>query len=77
MAYNSFKDGVQLRYNNRSGCFVICEDALKWSCVDSKCIQKLDGEFLTEEESHWAGKVNGNEVEFFGWWGALIAFIYF
>ena len=37
----------------------------------------LPAEFLTEEESHWAGKVNGNEVEFFGWWGALIAFMYF
>ncbi len=37
----------------------------------------LPAEFLTEEETNWAGKVKGNEVEFFGWWGALIAFIYF
>ena len=50
MSYNSYKDGVEFRYNNRTGCFVICEEALKWSCVDGKCVQKLDGEFLTEEE---------------------------
>ena len=36
----------------------------------------LPQEFLTEEEIHWAGKVKGNEVEFFGWWGALVGFVY-
>ena len=40
-------------------------------------LKVLSAEFLTEEESHWAGKVKGNEVEFFGWWSALAAFIYF
>jgi HJR/Mrr/RecB family endonuclease len=37
----------------------------------------LSQEFLTDEEIHWAGKVKGNEVEFFGWWGALVVFVYF
>ena len=59
MSYNSYKDGVEFRYNNRTGCFVICEEALKWSCVDGKCVQKLDGEFLTEEECNkYCTKVN-------------------
>ena len=40
-------------------------------------LKVLSAEFLTDEESHWAGKVKGNEAEFFGWWGALAAFIYF
>ena len=40
-------------------------------------LKVLPFQSLTKEEIHWAGKIEGNETEFYGWWIAFIGFISF